>query len=104
MSDYLRSRFPLADTSTVYMSGEAEYHLVRYNRPGLIASVRMLPERAQMLRDAVREALADAWDQGYAASQLEWEHVYDGHSVDPDEADGLCTQCGQGNPYRKEQQ
>ena len=100
MSDYLRSRFPLADTSTVYMSGEAEYYLVRHNRPGVIASAKMFPGDAQVFRDAVREALADAWDEGYAASQREWEHVYDGHTIDPDVSDEMCTECGQGNPYR----
>ena len=42
---------------------------------------------------------AAAWDEGYAAAQLEWRHLYDGHTVDPDVDDQMCTECGKGNPY-----
>ena len=58
-------------------------------------------------RSSVRAALeavapliaAAAWAEGYAAAQLEWEHVYDGHTIDPDVDDQMCTECGRGNPY-----
>lgn len=69
MSDYLRNRFPLADTSTVYMSGKSVYNLVRYNKPGIIGSVELLPGDAEMFRAAVRDAMADAWDGGVARSE-----------------------------------
>ena len=65
------------------------------------------PVLAAMFRDYARAALeavilaiaAAAWDEGYAAAQLEWEHVYDGHTIDPDVDDRMCTECGKGNPY-----
>ena len=68
MSDYLRRRFPLDDTSTVYMSGKAVYNLVRRDKPGIIAPVDLLPGDAQAFRDAVREAMAEAWDEGANAA------------------------------------
>lgn len=59
---------------------------------------------ARHLAVAVLEAVtpliaAQAWGQGYAASQQEWRHVYDGHTVEPGDEFGMCTECGQGNPY-----
>lgn len=65
MTDYLRKRFPLAGTSTVYMSGKSVYNLVRHDKPGIIASIELLPGDAAAFEDAVRGALADAWDEGY---------------------------------------
>lgn len=70
------------------------------------------PVLTAMFRDYAATALeaaapliaAKAWDQGYVASQLEWEHAYDGHIIDPDVSDDMCIECGQGNPYRKEKQ
>lgn len=59
--------------------------------------------RERMMRAALAAAFpliaAKAWEQGYAASQLEWKHVYDGHTVEPGDESGMCTECGQGNPY-----
>lgn len=68
MSDYLRKRFPLAGTSTVYMSGKSLYNLVRHDRPGIIASVELLPGDAIAFDEAVRNALADAWFEGADAA------------------------------------
>ena len=68
MSDYLRKRFPLAGTSTVYMSGKSVYNLVRHDKPGIIASIELLPGDAIAFRDAVRSALADAWFEGADAA------------------------------------
>ncbi|MDY0829105.1 hypothetical protein SK224_08180 [Microbacterium sp. BG28] len=65
MSDYLRDRFPLADTSTVHMSGESVYNLVRYGKPGIIRSVELFPDQAAAFRGSVREAMAEAHDIGY---------------------------------------
>ena len=68
MSDYLRKRFPLADTSTAYMDGTSAYHLVSHDRPGVIAAVVMRPDRAEMYRESIGRAMADAWDEGGAHS------------------------------------
>lgn len=73
MTDYLRKRFPLADTSTAYMSGKSVYNLVRHDRPGIIASIELLPGDAIAFEDAVRNALADAWFEGADAAV----HGYD---------------------------
>lgn len=66
-SDILKWRFPLDDTSTVYMSGKSVYHLVRYDAPGIIAPVELDPGQAQAFREAVRAAQADAWSAGFIA-------------------------------------
>lgn len=95
MSDYLRRRFPLDDTSTVYMSGKAVYNLVRHDRPGIIASVELLPGDAERFREAVKNALADAWDQGHEASERDWNFTYDLST--PDQERQPWT-----NPYREE--
>ena len=68
MSDYLKSRFPLAPTSTVYMNGTAVYNLVHRDRPGIIASAALHPADAEKFTEAVQRALADAWDEGYLAA------------------------------------
>lgn len=65
MSDWLKRRFPLADTSTVYMSGEAVYNLVQYSKPGIIAPVTLSVERAELFREAVKEAMEEAYHKGY---------------------------------------
>lgn len=88
MSDYLRARFPLAGTSTVYMSGKSVYNLVRHDRPGIIAPVELLPGDAEAFEDAVRAALADAWDEGFDAGERDAM----GHVT----FDEPCIQ----NPYR----
>lgn len=55
---------------------------------------------ARVALEAAAPAIAAAaWDEGYATSHLEWEHVYDGHTIDPDVDDQMCTECGKGNPY-----
>lgn len=43
---------------------------------------------------------AEGWARGYADSEREWKHVYDGHTIDPDGDDVTCMTCGIGNPYR----
>ena len=65
MGDYLRDRFPLAGTSTVYMDGTSGYNLVRFDRPGIIAPVRLSSEQAEAFEQAVQAARAEAWDEGY---------------------------------------
>lgn len=45
MSNYLRDRWPLAETSTVYMDGTALYSLVHPTKPGILGTVRMTPNR-----------------------------------------------------------
>ena len=64
------------------------YHASAYRRDARAA-----------LEAAAPQIAAAAWDEGYAASHLEWEHVYDGHTIDPDVDDQMCTECGKGNPY-----
>ena len=49
----------------------------------------------------MREQSARAWQQGYDACQLEWIHLYDGHTVDHDDLTGMCIECCQGNPYEE---
>jgi hypothetical protein len=65
MADFLRDRFPLGETSTVYMSGKALYTLVRWRKPGLITPIELYPSDAEEFRAAVREAQAEAWAEGY---------------------------------------
>ena len=67
-------------------------------------STPLIHERGRVRARAALEAVAPliaaaAWGEGYAAAQLEWEHVYDGHTIDPDVDDPMCTECGKGNPY-----
>ena len=71
MRDYLRDRFPLQSTSTVYMSGRAVFNLVRWSKPGIITSVEIYPADAEAFRAAVREAQAEAWDEGCSAGLRE---------------------------------
>ena len=47
---------------------------------------------------------AKAWEQGYRAANMEWEHLYDGHTVEPEDLNGLCIECGQGNPYKRNEE
>ena len=58
-----------------------------------------LEDARAALEAAAPQIAAAAWAEGYAAAQLEWEHVYDGHTIDPDVDDQMCTECGKGNPY-----
>lgn len=84
MADYLRDRFPLAGTSTVYMDGTSGYDLVRFDRPGIIAPVRLSLEQAAAFRQAVQAARAEAWDEGYQAStDVELGHVAPADAVNP---------------------
>ena len=65
------------------------------------------PKSREMFSRGIRPALeavapqiaAAAWAEGYAAAQLEWKHLYDGHTIDPDADESMCTECGKGNPY-----
>lgn len=95
MSDYLRRRFPLGDTSAVYMDGTSCYQLVSHDRPGAIATVVMRPEQAEMFRQAIGRAMADAWDEGHRASERDWEMAYDLSTPDEDRQPWT-------NPYRQE--
>lgn len=89
--DYLQRRFPLDRTSTVYMDGTEVYSLVRHDKPGIIASVALLPADAETFRQAVRAAQADAWEEG--AMQALREEGYD-----------VAAQASvlRKNPYREE--
>ena len=49
--------------------------------------------------ELVRQAKAEAWDEGYDMSDLGWNHVYDGHDCAEGE---MCPTCCQPNPYRIE--
>lgn len=69
MSDYLRKRFPLEATSTVRMSGKSVYSLVRYDVPGIIASIELFPADAEAFRSAVDTALREAARAGYEAAR-----------------------------------
>lgn len=64
MSDRLRERFPLEQTSTVYMTGKSVYNFVRYGTPGIIASVELLPGDAEAIRKEFHKALAEVWAEG----------------------------------------
>ena len=87
MADYLRDRFPLAGPSTVYRDGTSVYDLVRFDRPGIIAPVRLSLEQAEAFRQAVQAARAEAWDEGYQASN--------------DEELGHIAPADATNPYRE---
>ena len=92
MSDYLKSRFPLAPTSTVYMNGTSVYNLVHRDRPGIIASVTLYPEDAEKFTKAVQRALADAWDEGFDAGERD--------VLEHETFNEPCIK----NPYRKDDQ
>ena len=77
MGDFLRDRFPLAGTSTVYMDGTSVYNLVRFDRPGIIAPVRLSPEQAEAFEQAVQAARAEAWDEGAEAMEQHWAYGND---------------------------
>ena len=45
----------------------------------------------------IQQAKAEAWDEGFAMSELSWRHIYDGHDCAEGE---MCPTCCQLNPYR----
>lgn len=51
------------------MSGKSIYNLVRYDRPGIIASVELFPADADEFRAAVRTALMEAARAGYETAR-----------------------------------
>ena len=59
-------------------------------------------ETRAALESAAPLIAARAWEQGYRAANREWEHIYDGHTVEPGDESGTCTTCSQGNPYQIE--
>ena len=77
MGDYLRDRFPLASTCTVYMDGTSRYNLVRFDRPGIIAPVTLTREQADAFCDAVRTARAEPCDEGAEAMEQHWAYGND---------------------------
>lgn len=46
------------------------------------------------------DRLAEAWEEGFEASETRWRHVYDGHPVPEGE---MCHECSAKNPYRQGQ-
>lgn len=102
MSDYLTEGWPLSPTSTIYMDGTAVYGVRRYGIPG-VTNVVLRCEHADLIREVVAErikqAKAEAWDEGRSMSELTWRHIYDGHDCAEGE---MCQSCGVPNPYRAE--
>lgn len=49
----------------------------------------------------LEQVKAEAWDEGYSASETTWKHIYDGHPVPEGE---MCPECSTGNPYRQKEQ
>ena len=47
----------------------------------------------------IRQAKAEAWDEGHYMSELNLRHAYDGHDCEEGE---MCPTCCQPNPYRSE--
>ena len=97
MGDYLRDRFPLATTDTVYMDGTSRYNLVRFDRPGIIAPVTLTREQADAFCDAVRTARAEAWDEGVAVALNHAIRNEDGITLRLEHLDGRPW----ANPYRE---
>ena len=97
MGDYLRDRFPLASTCTVYMDGKSRYNLVRFDRPGIIAPVTLTREQADAFCDAVRTARAEAWDEGVAVALNHAIRNEDGVTLRLEHLDGRPW----ANPYRE---
>lgn len=83
----LLGRFPLGDTSTVYMSGEAAYTFNRPDQAGIITVLVLSPAVAGEIDRAVWSAMANAWDEGH-------DRVL--QSLD----EGPCGPCVCENPYR----
>ena len=78
-----------------YSMNSANREFVQHARedvPALLAEVRRL-------QAVVEQIKAEAWDEGYYASETGWIHAYDGHVIDPD-GDDTCLTCPKGNPYR----
>ena len=65
----------------------------------VLAIASDLNDAHNAIDNSAPQIAAAAWAEGYAAAQLEWEHVYDGHTIDPDVDDQMCIECGKGNPY-----
>ena len=80
MTDYLRKRFPLADTSTVYMDGTSVFHLVSHDHPGIIAAVVMRPDQAETYRESIGRAMAQAWDEGFKVGDRYGSDVTETHA------------------------
>ena len=47
----------------------------------------------------IRQAKAEAWGEGYRASDVAWVHAYSGHPVLEEE---MCSGCRPSNPYAEE--
>lgn len=75
-------------------SAEESHDVAAYDRH---LAVAVLEAAAPLLA-------AKAWEQGYRAANMEWEHLYDGHTVEPEDLNGLCIECGQGNPYKRNEE
>ena len=97
VGDYLRDRFPLASTCTVYMDGTSRYNLVRFDQPGIIAPVTLTREQADAFCDAVRTARAEAWDEGVAVALNHALRNEDGTTLRLEHLDGRPW----ANPYRE---
>lgn len=88
-------------TNSTYQAGIVAEAVREYVGDGDGADEEVLAAYEQQIRDQIA---AKAWEQGYAASQREWEHAFDGHTVEPGDMTGMCIECGQGNPYAQKEE
>ena len=72
MNDYLTENWPLAETSTVFMSGKSVFQIRRYDKPGIITTVEMFAADAQAVRDAVSERVKDAQHEALREAASIW--------------------------------
>ena len=97
MSDYVTDEMVETAARAAYNSRSGGYNL--WAHATRCEEEQYLEDARAALEAAAPQIAAAAWNGGYAAAQLEWEHVYDGHTTDPDVDDRMCTECGKGNPY-----
>ena len=57
------------------------------------------PIKPEAFNRWLKQVKAEAWEEGYSASESEWMHTLDGPPVPEGEK---CPECSKGNPYRQD--
>ena len=87
-------RDDLAEAICGALSGSFGCFGSNHSRRAADAILPIIERETTRARDDI---LARAWDEGAAANEVGWRHVYDGHPVSPGD---MCP-CGGPNPYRE---
>ena len=73
MTDYLLDGWPLGPTSTVYMDATALFNVRMRGKVGILATVRLSQDQAQMIRDVVSEAIQTTENTTIERLVREWD-------------------------------